>query len=123
MKKNHLQFLFLCVLVQFFTVLAKKKKTTQNRKQVSKRKGQGKSWTHILWIFVIALSCVFVPHFIYFIYSIFKDPDAPALIKRGADSVMQRSLGYLSGRKKKRKEADGDEEGDDVDEPNHSKYE
>ena len=67
----------------------------------------------ILWILAIALGCVFIPHIIYFVYSIFKDPEAPKLIKRGADSVLQRSLGYLSGRKKE-KMSNGEEEEDRI---------
>lgn len=104
MKKNHLQFLFVCVFVQFVSILAKKKRGKgQNRKIVSKRKGEGRNIYSILWILAIALGFVFVPQVIYFIYSIFKDPEAPDLIKRGAESVLQRSLGYLSGRKKQRR--------------------
>ena len=84
---------------------------------VSKRKGKGRTMPNILWILFIALACVFVPQMIYFMYSIFKDPEAPALIKRGAKSVLDRSLGYLSGQKRQKKGKDNEEE-----EVEHRKY-
>jgi hypothetical protein len=59
----------------------------------------GKSLQQSLLILALAIGAIIVPQILYFLYSIYRDPDAPRLIKEYMSKYLNRGIGYLSKHK------------------------
>ena len=72
------------------------------RKRKNKRTGGSVDrsfWRTIKWTYL----AVFVPVFLFFIYSVWKDPDSGKIARTTWKQIQKRSMGFLKNKKKRRK--------------------
>ena len=73
-------------------------------RRARKRKGQQLDrsfWKTIKWTYF----AVFVPVFLFFVYSVWKDPDSGKIARNTWKQVQKRSMGFLKNKKKKKKKS------------------
>jgi hypothetical protein len=58
-----------------------------------------------IYFVVVMFSLAFIPPIIGFIYSVVKDPDTPTILKNSAAVLKDRTMGYLSKKKKATKDS------------------
>ena len=64
-----------------------------------KKKQQADHGTAVIFILVL-FSLTFVPLIIYFFYNVLKDPITPSLVKNAGEMIKEKTMGYLSRKKK-----------------------
>lgn len=73
---------------------------SKGTKKMKRARGEGgSSLQQFLLIFALAMGAIIVPQILYFLYSIYRDPDAPRLIKEYLSKHLNRGIGYLSKQK------------------------
>jgi hypothetical protein len=84
-------------------------KVEGKRARVKKKGKNGKSDMTFAIAFVIGVFCLtFIPLIGYFLYNVWKDPLTPSLVKNGTEMLKEKTMGFLS--KKKRGEVEDKEE-------------
>jgi Mn2+/Fe2+ NRAMP family transporter len=90
---------YLYHLVVCIAVLLSLASAARSKKMKRARGEGGTSLQGSLYILALAIGAIIIPQILYFLYSIYRDPDAPRLIKEFMSKHLNRGMGYLSKQK------------------------
>ena len=117
-SKFTLQFLIVSIFLQLFTLAQRAGKSRPGKRAPNPKSrdsikrpnyAETAEARPLLVILFTTVSIVVAPHIIYFIYTICRDPEAPALLQQSVSIMIQRGMGYLSNNGRKSNTDDDDD--------------
>lgn len=93
--------MIIMVMSLWYEVEGKKARVSRNKKK------RGGDMTYGLMFVGALFGLTFIPLIGYFLYNVWKDPLTPTLVKNGTEMFKEKTMGYLSNKRKNMHNTEG----------------